>query len=113
MKLSLKRLIPTTAAALVVLVLVVALISKNAGSRSGNSASSRATKEVEAYPTPSPEEIRAHYESYGEVVGTTPVKKAKGLKTEAEALALLHRHGMENILSRLGCSMAPILVICI
>ncbi len=96
MKLIPKRLIPAAAAALVVLVLVVALVSKNAGSRRGNGASSRATKEVEAYPTPSPEEIRAYYESYGEVVGTTPVKKTKALKTEAEALALLKERGFDQ-----------------
>ena len=92
MKLSPKRLIPVAAAALVVLILIVVLVSRNAGSRRGNSAAT----EVEVYPTPSPEEIRAHYESYGEVIGTTPAKKARGLKTEAEALALLRERGFDQ-----------------
>lgn len=92
MKLIPKRLIPVAAASLVVLILIVVLVSRNAGSRRGNSAAT----EVEVYPTPSPEEIRAYYESYGEVVGTTPAKKARGLKTEAEALALLRERGFDQ-----------------
>lgn len=82
--------------AAVIVAVIVVLISKSAVSNSGKRTAKQNGKQIEVYPTQSPEEVMAYYESFGEVTGKTPAKKAKGLIAEAEALAMLQERGFDQ-----------------
>ena len=93
-----KPRIKIIAAVLVVAIvaLIVVLIVKNTGSDRRSSVTGHIEDQVETYPTMSPEEVKAFYQSYGEVISITPANKAKGLLTETEALAILRERGFDQ-----------------